>query len=164
MITIRKAGLKDIPAVIRLWSGFREFHDTLTSERDLKLEPFENTDKNVSRASFRRFAEKTVKSRNGAVFLAVVDGKIAGFSLCVIRKETPVHRYKRTGSIDYMFIREEFRGKKLSSLLYQTAAEWMKGKGIYHISIVVSPENKRAYDIYRKWGFLDCYMVTRKKL
>ena len=74
------------------------------------------------------------------------------------------YKIKKIGYISDLFIIRNYRAKGISSRFKDEAIKWFKKKNIKHISIAVHRENKLAYSIYRKWGFLDYHIELRKKI
>lgn len=71
---------------------------------------------------------------------------------------------KKLGYISDLFIDEKYRRKGVSSEFQKRAFKWFKTKGIKYAEIAVYPANKKAVNIYRKWGFNDFHLILRKKL
>jgi len=92
---------------------------------------------------------------DGVVFIAEVDGKTAGFSLVFVKDEIPIFEIEKYGYISDLYVKEEFRGKGVSSNLKEAAVEWCKNKGLKHVSIAVYSDNKFAHDLYNQRGFFD---------
>lgn len=78
--------------------------------------------------------------RNGEVWLAFVDGKVAGFAYCKPLKREPVATLHDLGTLP------EFRGRGVASELMKVAS---LGRPV---RLVVDPENEAAVLYYLKRG------------
>ena len=109
-------------------------------------------------------ARKYIGSKNGVVHLAEMGGKPAGYSLILIKQNPGVPRVSKIGYISDLFVKEEFRGRGISSKLTQEAMEWFRRKGIRYVSLNVLAENRAPQSIYKKWGFFPFVVEMRKNL
>ena len=89
---------------------------------------------------------------------------IAGYNLIFLKDNIPVFELARTGHIGDLFIKKEFRGLKISSKLNREAIIWFKKRGVKYSSLQVYPQNRHAYNIYKRWGYEDFHIEMRKKL
>ena len=113
---------------------------------------------------FRKFVQKNIRSKIGIVHIAEINGKPVGYSLAFIKDNVRVYKTEKVGYISDLFIKKESRAKGISSKFKDEAIKWFRKKGINHISIAVHKENRLAYSIYRKWGFLDYHIEMRRKI
>lgn len=160
---IRESTQRDIPKIVDLWVKFMEEHDTLIIGENPALKDFELKDAKMAE-SYGKFLAQNIGSKNGAVFLAEESGNIAGYTLVYVKDEIPIYQNKKLGYISDLYVREKFRHKAISSALKNKALEWFRERGIIFVSIAVSPDNKLAHSIYRKWGFMDYKTDMRKKI
>ena len=82
------------------------------------------------------------------VFCAVENGEVVGFCTLTEKDELP-EKYDFTPFIGFVFIDEQYRGKRLSQLLINHAAEYAHGLG-YRKIYVMSGE----VGLYEKYGFV----------
>lgn len=158
-IIIRKAKLEDLNEIINLWSQFNKEHEKIIFS-DIRTKPFEKKNKNLIK-SMKKYLKKNISSKNSVIFIPTVNNKIIGFIILVIRKDAPILANKKIGSISDIFIKNEFRNKRISSQLFKESIKWFKSKKLKFISLNVNPNNP-AYNIYKKWGFVEL-MITMKK-
>ncbi len=151
MINVRKAKLQDINLILKFEKDLFNYATNLIKEYN----PQQLSDIRL-RKDFEEILSKYIKgriySKNDAVFIAEFKGKAAGHMIVSIKKNFPVFDLKYYGRINTIFINEEFRGKGIGSELKKEAFKWFKGKGIKRVSLNVDPNNKRAIDVYKKWG------------
>ena len=127
------------------------------------LEPFE--EKVEDRGDlYKKFISGHISSDDGNVFIAEEDGRFAGYLLAYIEENIPIFKEKEYGYISDLYVVPEFRGKKVSSALKDKAESWFVSKGMNHLVLKMRPQNKKAHDIYRSWGFKDYHLELRKEL
>lgn len=162
-MTIRQAKLKDVGEVVSLWENFMDEHDKIILKKNPRLKAYLVRKKNAA-GIFRKFIQKNIKSKNAVVYIAEVDGKSAGYCLVFIKDNIAVFNLKKIGYISDLFVKKDYRGRGISSKFMDAAIRFVKNKKIKHISLVVKKDNKSAYSVYKRWGFLDYHIEMRKRL
>jgi len=71
IVTIRKARLKDVKAIVNLWKEFMIQHDNIVLKEDPKLKPY-LIRKGKATEVFGKFAAKNIRSRNAIIHIAEV--------------------------------------------------------------------------------------------
>ena len=140
-IVIRKASLYDLQDVQHLNNKLFE----------LEYEYFDET-LNVGwtyeEAGLNYFKDMI---ENEIVFVASIDGKIAGYLAGSICKKDYT-KYK-SAELDNMFILEEFRQYGIGSKLLSEFKKYCIDKMIDNIKVTASSKNKNAIAFYMKNGF-----------
>ena len=162
-ISVRKARLKDIPEILKMWKVFMSEHDMMVVSKNPSLKPHYDMLK-TGPGDFERYARNNIHSKNAIIFLAEKDGKIIGYCLCRIKRNIPIFKVTHLGHIGDLYVKKEYRKLGISSMFKNEALKWFKSKGIKYSSIMVSPENSRARGIYKKWGFTDYHLELRKRI
>ena len=151
MIKIRKAKLQDIYLILKFEKDLLNYATKIINEYN----PQQLIDIRL-RKDFEDILFKYIKgrifSKNDAVFIAEFKDEAVGHMIVSIKKNFPIFDMKYYGRINTVFIKAEYRGKGISSELKKEAFKWFKSKGIKRISLNVDPNNKRAIDVYNKWG------------
>jgi GNAT superfamily N-acetyltransferase len=160
---IRKARLKDVPGIVELWSEFMKEHADIVRRVNPKLRPYTIRRKDA-KEEFGSFARKNIRSRNGGVVVAEEDGGLVGYALFFIKKGPSVYTEKVFGYISDLFVKKGFREKRISSLFRDEALKFFRKKGIKHSSLVVSPTNSHARNVYKKWGFHEYHIEMRRRI
>lgn len=163
MLTARKARRSDLKIVYPLWKEFvRTLDDLAIGNKTLGLH-LER--KRGAPEDFTWWAEQYIASKHGAVFLAEMDGKPAGYAfIYILRRDSGYPKINLFGYIEDLFVREEFRGHGISSRLMQESMKWFRARKVRHISLHVLDENKIPKSIYRKWGFFPFITEMRKDI
>lgn len=151
MIVVRKAKLEDISLIMKFEKELLSYATNIINEYnpqqliDIRLrEDFEDI--------LFKYIRGRIYSKNDAVFIAEFKDEAVGHMIASIKKNFPIFNMKYYGRINTVFIKEEFRGKGISSELKKEAFKWFKTKSINRISLNVDPNNKRAIDVYKNWG------------
>jgi len=112
----------------------------------------------------RDYFRRSIHSKNATIFIAEFEGTIAGYCLITLKKTILIFKIEKMGYVSDLFVKEEFRGKEVSSKLKEEAFRWFREKGITHTSICVDPYNDQALSIYRKWGYREFMVEMRMKI
>ena len=99
---------------------------------------------------------KYMKSKQlTCVFAAVINDKIIGFVSASIDK--------KTGYIEDIFVKEEYRNMKIGNKLFSKILKWFDENEIKKIELHVSTGNESVLEFYAKFGFKKTgYTLMRK--
>lgn len=154
---IRKAGLKDVPDIVRLWKGLMSHHKGFPSEK------FRTLKKNAPKI-FGDYIKRCIRSRNAILLVAEERGKLVGYSLNKVEKNIPIYLPERLGYYSDLFVDSGYRGGGISSRLIEEASKWFRSKGIDHVKIGANIENKKTVNIYKHWGMVPGHLELHKKI
>lgn len=160
---IEEAKPEHIPKLVDMWLEFMKELDSNIISANPELREHEIKDEKMGE-SYRKFLESKIGSENGTVFIAREGSELAGYTLIFIKDEIPIYKNKKLGYVSDIYVKKEFRNMAISSALMEKATEWFRKKGMNFVAIPVSPDNKIAYAIYKKWGFIDYRIDMRKKI
>ncbi len=136
---IRKASLKDIPALVSLFLEYDRVEH--------KLNP---TVPMGSRKKYVAFFKKNLPKPRFAVFVAD-DGKLRG----LIHAEIfgfPDNKFL-FGSVQNVIVSHAYRNKGIGTKLFKTAVVWLKKHPIRRISVYVHGKNKKALTFWKHKKF-----------
>jgi GNAT superfamily N-acetyltransferase len=160
---IRKANLSDVTGICVLWEQFMQEHDRIILRKSpVKKQLRQRTA--AAKTGFRKHVQKNIHSSLGSVLVAVDGKKLAGYSLIYIRKHIPIYAIEKVGYISDLYVKKEYRNRKLSSLFKEKALDWFKSKKLKYAAIAYHAENTHAGGIYRHWGFFDDHIELWKEL
>ena len=154
MIIIRKANIKDVELLVQMWKEFMKLHDAAVIAKNNRIKPHLKLKKDAHER-FRKWTIQLIKSKKGLITIAEVDGKPAGYTLSLIKKNIPIFALDELGYISDMYVKKEYQGLGISSKLKDAAVKWFKEKKIKHISLRVYYDNEHARKVYEKWGFFN---------
>jgi len=163
MVIIRKAKLKEVPEIVKLWKEFMKDHREIINSRTKYFTVYQEMKKSAP-DNFKSYVSRNIRSKNGTVFVAEDNGKLAGYSLIIIKKNIPIFKVEKYGYINDLFVKKAYRRQKIASQFKELAIKWFKDKGIKHAGITVHTNNPKAHAIYNKWGFRDFHQELRKKI
>lgn len=99
------------------------------------------------------FAE-TCKSKNEAVFICKDKENYVGFVNISLRYEyVPESTSVPTGYIEGIFVRKEYRKKRIAEKLVRIAEKWAKNKGCKEIASDTELDNNSSQKFHKKIGF-----------
>ncbi|MCP3682760.1 MAG: GNAT family N-acetyltransferase [bacterium] len=164
MIKTRKATLKDLPQIEKLWKDFMAEHNKAVLHKNKKLKTYAVKGAYAVN-SYRKFVRGHIKSRNGALVIAYFNGEVAGYTLFFLKDEIPLYRHiKKYGYIADLYVIKRFRKKKIGSELIKEAIGWFRKKKMKHIAVGTFCDNKFARFVYKKKGFFEYKIELRKEL
>src|SRR5277367_3861006 len=97
MRVIRKARRSDLKTIVSLWKELAAHHSSF-GPGNKELAPHLARRPGAAK-NFASWARKHIGSRNGAVFLAEIDAKPAGYCLIFIRQGVSIARVNKFGYI-----------------------------------------------------------------
>ena len=103
------------------------------------------TDMDVVAGALRAIAD------NPAVFVADVDGAMAGF--VHVRSPEDYYRRRPHGHVADLVVAPAHEGQGIATALLARAEEWSRAQGYDWMTIGVFEENARAERLYRKLGY-----------
>ena len=124
MIKIRKALLDDVASIAKLGEKLIEHGDEIIKDsypQNLKDYIFDKTKYEFSKT----FIKNSIYSRNGLVLISEIDNIVVGFLQVNIYKNFPFFKLKKYGKINAIYVKEEYRNKGISNMLFDKAMEWL---------------------------------------
>lgn len=85
-------------------------------------------------------------SKKGLAYLIIYDSNIAGFIFVY-------DKYGYVNNIEYLYIKQGYRGKGLASFALREVMEKVLEKGSPRVQIEVSPYNRKGLKLYHRLGF-----------
>lgn len=106
-------------------------------------------------AMFRDRVEELVHEPDSAVFVAEVDGEVAGAALAVVRDspDRMAMMPRRYGWVESIGVRERFRREGVGSALMHAAERWSRENGASTCELNVWEFNQAAIRFYESLGF-----------
>ena len=111
------------------------------------------------------YLEREISARGGAVFMAEIDEKIAGF-ICVVsatRGDSPDDPALYAWVHD-IFVRPASRRRGVATALMAAAESFVRSRGARELRLGVIERNGDARALYRRLGFRDYTRVLTKPL
>ncbi len=162
-VIVRNATKDDIPEITRMVKEFEKEHYKLVSSKIPELEPVLRLSKDYYKKELG-WITKCLRARKARVLVAEMDGKVVGYGVFSIKKQPPICALSEYGHISQLYVKPRFRGRGISSALFEAAREWFQKKGVKWMDIGVHFGNDRALDIYRHWGFIPRHITLWRKV
>ena len=162
-MSVRIAQIEDVPILVKLWKELARDQKEIALRENPKHKTFLQMKENAADMVKDHF-EKQIQLDDALALLVEVEGKPIGFSLMQIQKNAPIFNIDRIGVISDLYIKSEYRGRRLSSKMMDRLLNWLKEKGINDVSIAFMAGNKHARKIYEKWGFREFHIGMRRTI
>ncbi|VVB76062.1 Acetyltransferase (GNAT) family protein [uncultured archaeon] len=147
-LLIRKAVPKDSDTLTKYYIEFKSGHAQYVPKFFLEHRKITN-----SFESIRSAVKGMILNKGGLFFVVEADGKIVGFAYGEVRTDKrTVFPEMVVGEIKNLWIKDKYRGNRISSKLKDKYLNWFKEKGCDYVLIEVLQKNP-ANKIYEKWGF-----------
>lgn len=111
----------------------------------------------------KRLAEHLVASNDEIVYVAVVDGRVAGYARAMIR-EYPLLAKPRLAVVTELYVLPAYRGRGIGRLLIAEIMAEARRRGAHAVAAEVPSRNMVALNIYREQGFRDHMKTLIKEL
>jgi ribosomal protein S18 acetylase RimI-like enzyme len=106
--------------------------------------------------SFRR-----TLGRFSNIFIAEIDGRVAGFMLCRL-KRVPAHMGGvMVGELSDMWVIPEARRLGVGEKLSRLALDWLRKEGAHSVEIQILKDNEASWKLYERLGFQLEFHVVR---
>ena len=144
MVSVRKAGLRDVPALRRIDS----FGEQL--EGYSGLDSLDTAADDDGGGYYRSF----IFGKRKWCYLAELDGAVVGFILFNVERRPAYFKVREVGYIDLLFVAEDARGRGVSKALMGAATDVLGKEGMEYLKLSVHVDNP-AHRFWKKQGFED---------
>jgi ribosomal protein S18 acetylase RimI-like enzyme len=159
IVEIRKAKLKDVPAITALWQVLIDCH----IERCGYGEPIFRYIPGNLPVQIKYF-ESAVRSRNSLLLIAEDEGKAVGYVIARIQKLPPILIHDKEVHIGGIFSKEGYRRKGIGRKFFSEVEAWAKRKGVFSVGLMVSVHNDDAKDSYERLGYKGHHLKMSKEV
>ena len=150
-ITIRKATIEDVSAIIELWKELMDF----SKEYDEHWSRFEHGHENFAELLRSHIADDAF-----CILVAELGEDIIGYCFAEICQCNPrLFEIKEYGHISNVVVTEEHRREGVGEKLLQETRKWLSAKGVHRIEACVSVFNEQAKEFWAKMGYIP-YLET----
>jgi len=152
---IRKAYLKDISSISKLWKEFISYHHF-------------NSDSNIivfdAESIYKKELVDILSNNTKAIFVVEINKIIVGYISCEIRNLQKYFVENRFGYISEIFVKDEFRSKGLGNSLLNKAEEWFIKKNIKKIECLVDVNNVISENFWTNKSYHTVISIKSKNL
>ena len=143
-MTVRRARTGDIPRVTELLSEVLEIHAKIRPDIFVP---------GTTKYTAEELAEKFAND-NTPVYVADIDGDVAGYVFCVVRERKNSGYMVKSKSlyIDDLCVADGHRGEGIGKTLFEFATAEAKRLGCYDVTLAVWEGNDGAHAFYKQMG------------
>ncbi|MFS0674688.1 N-acetyltransferase family protein [Ornithinibacillus sp. 179-J 7C1 HS] len=109
-------------------------------------EPYE---RQISPDSQQKMIERLQESENSTILIAEHEEQLVGY-LFAIGEDA---KRKKHSAYLVVGIHQDYRGKGVGSLLFETLNQWAKEQKLHRLELTVVTENEAGVSLYKKMGF-----------
>lgn len=153
-VKIRKAKTSDLNEVAIMQTSQNLIHNKF----DHKIySPVKNFEKKWVKLAKKKLNKNhlLLVAEDKKSIIGFIHGDIRGHSLRLINQH---------GHINDIYIKEDYRNKKIGAKLTNRLMEWFRSKRLSYVELSVSSKNKTAIKFYNKIGFREYEKVLKKDI
>lgn len=155
-IKIRKAKISDLENIAELEKQQNSLHEKFDYQ-------YYAQDYDFKKKWIKLVKKKLFNNRKSLFLVAVNENILVGFIHGDIR-DNFLRQIKKYGHIDDIFIDEDYRNKKIGTMLVGKLMRWFKRNRILYVDLMVSLKNKAAVRFYEKLGFKEYERMMKKDI
>ena len=145
MLTIRELRSNDdLSAVLSLCRDF-------FAEYEIHHKEFFDLDHLTDDDISARFID-SITSEDSATLMALVDNKIVGYALLVIRDQPRFYKIKKIGAISGLMVDKNYRRRGIATKLLDKSKSFFRNRGINYYTLYTAVANQEAAEFYDKNG------------
>jgi ribosomal protein S18 acetylase RimI-like enzyme len=110
------------------------------------------------------FLSSQMQRPDVAVFVAVQDGKVAGYIYCGIEPESWKELRERAGFVHDLVVATASRRGGIARALMNAAVDWLAGRGMPRVLLWTATGNVEAQALFEGLGFRKTMMEMTKEL
>ncbi|MDN4493468.1 GNAT family N-acetyltransferase [Ureibacillus aquaedulcis] len=111
---------------------------------------YEPGEKQISYEQQKKIIEKILADKNSTMLVADLDHQLIGFIAAIGNN---IKRTKHRATV-VIGVKENFEGRGIASQLFKHLFKWAKKSGITRLELTVIKDNHKAFNLYRKMGFV----------
>jgi len=116
------------------------------------------------REMWTEYAEGLVENYDNLILVAIEDDKIIGVMDGRLENRAPIYKIEKIGRIGTNFVLPEYRSKGVFTCLLDEMLKWMEKKGVEYVEHPIAAKNKLGRTVWKKKGFEDSTVFTRRKI
>ncbi|WP_405610111.1 GNAT family N-acetyltransferase [Polaribacter sp. Asnod1-A03] len=150
-ISIRKAVLSDLETLLELEQG------VIKAERP--LDPF------LGKGELNYYnIPEMISNKNTHLLVAIVNNEVVASGYVRVENSKIYHKNVKHGYIGFMFVKENFRGQRISNLILDSLKNWAKENSLKELRLDVYSNNTGAIKAYERFGFTKSLVNMRTEI
>jgi len=110
------------------------------------------------------YLKSRIDEENSLALIACDDDEIVGYLSGGVQKADTWRTMDLCGKLSDMFVEEEYRNKKVGTLLVEEFLKWAKEKGAKRVEVKAFAGNDIACNFYRKHGFEEYTTIFEREV
>lgn len=150
-------------ATIKNLKDLQNLNHELCKKENKEFDLTIRVDWSFTKEGEKYFKEKITKDDECA-FVVVINKKTIGY---LVGELTEIEDYRNTSQIaelEDVFVLENYRNLGIGTRLYQEFINWCKSKGIKRVKVIVSTQNTKAINFYKKNHMEDYYVILEGEI
>jgi ribosomal protein S18 acetylase RimI-like enzyme len=143
-LRIRRAGHKDLEALLDLWEEMMAYHAQL----DARFRPTAD-----GRQHFRRIVQEWMTDDACSVWVAEVDGRLVGYTIGRLAENPPVLEPLFVGHVSDICVAPAWRRQGIAGQLFSAVRGWLRQQGVTSVQLHVATQNPAAQAFWLEMGF-----------
>ena len=143
-IKLRQGTIDDIESIVNLWMKSAQFH--------AEIEPRFQYSQDISQPT-KEYYSKQLQSEEAYIAIAQTNDNLVGFICAIVHERPPIHKHRKMGFIEGLFIEPDSRRNGLGTNLWHMALDWLKLQEVSKIQLTVAVMNTEAIEFWKKLGF-----------
>jgi ribosomal-protein-alanine N-acetyltransferase len=145
-ITVRRARLEELDAVLDLWEEMMQYHARL----DPRFQPAAD-----GQALFRPTLRSWMAESDVRVLVAVTEGRVIGYASGRIVESAPVLDPPYFGHVSEICVAPEWRRFGVGRRLFRALYAWFRRRGLTTLQLNVAARNPVSQAFWHEMGFGD---------
>ncbi|WP_299064240.1 GNAT family N-acetyltransferase [uncultured Polaribacter sp.] len=150
-VSIRPANIKDLQILLEFEQG------VIKAEKP--LDPFLAEGK-----LFYYNIPELISDENTQLLVATIKDIPVASGYVRLEKSKVYHKNSTHGYIGFIFVKEKYRGQKISSLILSDLKKWAKQNNTNELRLDVYSNNKAAIKAYERFGFTKSLVNMRTEI
>ncbi|HEY2829494.1 MAG TPA: GNAT family N-acetyltransferase [Thermoanaerobaculia bacterium] len=156
-LVVRKAEPRDLDALGRLGAMLMQTHYAFDSLRFIAPHP-------GVEQGYAAFLGSRIDSPDECVFVAEVDGRVAGYLFAALEPLSWKELRGPAGYIHDVAVEEPDRHKGIATMLMEAGFHWLREHGAPRVVLGTAARNARAQELFHRLGFRDTMIEMTKEL
>ena len=141
---VRRATEADLDSIVKLGRELIEYH--------IKFDEYYRFKENIDETA-RKFHLENITAENTMLLVTEVSSEIVGFTLGKIRKTPPIFQIEEFGLVIDLYVKKEYRRKRIGEKLTHELLKWFKSKGMKRVEVFIDIKNNIGVSAWTKFGF-----------
>ncbi len=144
-VRVRRAKVRDLPVLTRLWRELVGFHEALGGQ-DFRLAP-------GAEAGWKKYLRGHLGKADKLCLVAEVDGEAVGFLVGSVEERPGIFMERAYGHISDVYVQEPQRGKGVGKALVAEGLAWFEAKRVGRVRLQTDARNTLGFEFWKKLGF-----------